>query len=256
MFRDPLFQTTDYQAFELSVRGALAIAIEEDPHSLAIQKAVPALNDRLRTMTGVIQNGQVTHTQALSTLEGMLVSRIGQLSSAIDDFVGGSFTCQFVPQSQGQAGSRTGLAAPSSGGSVGPLAPVPLPVTGLASAAPASGLGQYSMSRAVHTIPELWQEWTIGLQGQPSIERLDELYGSRWRTGLGKASERQFYSRRKTLITEIKRLAAIQAVAAIGPSEGGGQVQARDPFHVVITQLEEERKWAGLSLSKVIDRLK
>ena len=62
IFRDPLFQTADYRAFELSVRGALAIAVEEDPHSLAIQKAVPALNDRLRTMTGVIQNGQVTHT--------------------------------------------------------------------------------------------------------------------------------------------------------------------------------------------------
>ena len=48
-------------------------------------------------MTGVIQNGQVTHTQALSALEGMLVSRIGQLTSAIDDFVGGSFTCRFMP---------------------------------------------------------------------------------------------------------------------------------------------------------------
>jgi hypothetical protein len=47
---------------------------------------------------------------------------------------------------------------------------------------------------------------------------------------------------------EIKRLAAIQAVTAIRPSE--------DPFHVVITQLEEERKRASLSLSKVIDRLK
>jgi hypothetical protein len=256
IFRDPLFQTADYRAFELSVRGALAIAVKEDPHSLAIQKAVPALNDRLRTMTGVIQNGQVTHTQALSALEGMLVSRIGQLTSAIDDFVGGSFTCQFVPRSQGQGGSGTGLAALPGGGSVGPLAPVPLPVTGLAGATPAGGLGQYSMSRAVHTIPELWQEWTVGLQGQPSIERLDELYGSRWRTGPGKASERQFYSRRKTLITEIKRLATIQAAVTTGPGEGGGQAQARDPFQVVITQLEEERKRAGLSLSKVIDRLK
>lgn len=91
---------------------------------------------------------------------------------------------------------------------MGPLAPVPLPVAALARAAPTVP-GQYSMSRAVHTIPELWQEWTVGLQGQPSIERLDELYGSRWRSGPSKAPERQFYSRRKVLITEIKRLAAI-----------------------------------------------
>ena len=207
IFQDPLFQTADYRAFKLSVRGALTVAIEEDPYSLAIRKAVPALNDRLRTITGVIQNGQVTYTQALSALEGMLISRIGQLTSVIDDFVGGSFTCRFVPRSQSQAGA---WAAPTviDGGSIGPLAPVPLPVAVLAGATP-TGLGQYSMSRTVHTIPELWQEWTVGLQGQPSIERLDELYGARWRSGPGKASERQFYSRPKTLITEIKRLAAI-----------------------------------------------
>jgi hypothetical protein len=50
-------------------------------------------------MIGVIQNGQVTYTQALSALEGILVSRIGQLTSTINDFVGGSFTYQFVPRS-------------------------------------------------------------------------------------------------------------------------------------------------------------
>jgi hypothetical protein len=178
-----------YWAFELSVRGALALAVEEDPHSLAIHKAVPALNNQLQTMTGVIQNGQVTHAQALSALEGMLVSRIGQLTSAIDDFVGGSF--QFVPRSrsQGQGGSWAVPAAVDRG-SVGLLALV----TALARAAP-SGPGQYSMSRAVHTIPELWQEWTVGLQGQPSIERLDKLYSSHWRSGPSKAPERQFYSR-------------------------------------------------------------
>jgi hypothetical protein len=49
----------------------------------------------------------------------------------------------------------------------------------------------------------------MGLYSQPSIKRLDELYGSRWHTGPRKASKRQFYSRQKTLITKIRRLAAI-----------------------------------------------
>ena len=83
----------EYKAFKLSVYRALALAITEDPYSIAIQKAVPALNDQLRTMTGVIQNGQVTHAQALRSLEGIIASRVSQLTSAIDDFVGGSFTC-------------------------------------------------------------------------------------------------------------------------------------------------------------------
>ena len=54
IFKDPLFRTAEYKAFELSVSGALTMAVEEDSHSIAIQKAVPALNNRLRTMTGVI----------------------------------------------------------------------------------------------------------------------------------------------------------------------------------------------------------
>jgi hypothetical protein len=54
IFKDPLFQTAEYKAFELSVYGALAMAVDEDSYSLTIQKAVPALNNQLRTMTGVI----------------------------------------------------------------------------------------------------------------------------------------------------------------------------------------------------------
>jgi hypothetical protein len=104
---------------------------------------------------------------------------------------------------------------------------------------------QYHMSRTVQTIPELWQEWTVGLQGQPSIERLDELYGSSWRSGPAAASERQFYSRRKTLIAEIRRLAA----ALKAPPD-------EEAYNTVVRQLEDERRRARASLSKVIDTLK
>ncbi|KAN0066837.1 hypothetical protein V8E54_015009 [Elaphomyces granulatus] len=44
----------------------------------------------------------------------------------------------------------------------------------------------------------------MGLGGQPSVEDLDERWGSRWRHG----AEFQFYSRRKVVTTEIKRLVA------------------------------------------------
>ncbi|KAF7125749.1 hypothetical protein CNMCM5793_002042 [Aspergillus hiratsukae] len=234
IFRDPLFETAEYKAFELDVRGAITTAVEEDPHSIAIQKAVPAVNDRLRTMTAVIQSGQITHSQALRSLEGLMVSRIEQLTDAINDFVGGTFTCQFVPRSQI-------VPPPVSGAAFGPTAPIQLPVTALEKASQAP---QYHMSRTIQTIPDLWQEWTVGLKGQPSIERLDDLYGSGWRSGPEKSAERQFYSRRKTLITEIRRLAAAE------DSSFG------DPYQKVVAQLEEQRIQAGASLSKVIDALK
>ncbi|EED17239.1 hypothetical protein TSTA_022930 [Talaromyces stipitatus ATCC 10500] len=177
IFRDPLFQMAEYKAFELDIHMAVTTVMKEDPHSIAIQKAIPAVNDWLRTMTAAIQTGQVTHSQALRSLEDL-------------------------------------------------MAP------------------QYRMLRNTTTILELWKEWTVGLNGQLSIERLDELYGSGWSSGPESSAERQFYSRRKTLINEIRRLATVED-ASLG-----------DPCQTVVAKLEEERIRAGASLSKVIYALK
>jgi hypothetical protein len=191
-------------------------------------------------MTGIIQNGQATHAQALCSLEGLLTAKIEGIVGALSEFMGGSF--HFVPR--GQPAPPLTAAAPFTGASYLPNRPVALPLTALAQAA-AAPQPLYRMSRTLQTIPELWQEWTVGLQGQPSIEALDELHGSGWRSGPAAASERQFYSRRKALITEIRRLAA--AIRA-PPDEAACQV--------VIKQLEGERVRAKASLSKVIDTLK
>ena len=59
----------------------------------------------------------------------------------------------------------------------------------------------YKLNRDVHTIPALWRLWTVGIGGAPSVEELDQRYGSAWRQT---PSERQYYSMRKTLIDEIK----------------------------------------------------
>jgi hypothetical protein len=194
-------------------------------------------------MTGIIQNGQAAHAQALYALEDVLTTRIEQriegIAGALSDFVGGSF--HFVPRGQ-LAPAVVAAPAPVTGACPLPGRPVALPIAALAQAAEAP---QYRMSRTVQSIPELWREWTVGLQGQPSIERLDKLHGSGWRSGPTAASERQFYSRRKTLITEIRRL----AVAIKAPPD-------TEAYNRVILQLEDERKRAGASLSKVIDTLK
>jgi hypothetical protein len=93
----------------------------------------------------------------------------------------------------------------------------------------------YQLSRGVTTILDLWREWTVGLGGQLSVEALDERWGSRWRCG----AEFQFYSRRKVIIDEIKRLVA------------GGR-EAID----VVDSLEEQRLRSKASLSQVINALK
>jgi hypothetical protein len=125
----------------------LAIAVEQDPYIIIIQKAIPAVNDRLRIMTGIIQNRQATHAQALYALEDLLTTRIEQriegIAGALSDFVGGSF--HFVPRGQ-LAPALAAAPASAIGACPLPGRPVALPITALAQAAEAP---QYRMSRTI-----------------------------------------------------------------------------------------------------------
>jgi hypothetical protein len=73
------------------------------------------------------------------------------------------------------------------------------------------GLGEppkYQMCYTAKTVKALWHEWTVGLQGRPSINMLDRQWGSQWRAG--RRSELQFYSLRLEIIREIRRIAQAQ----------------------------------------------
>ena len=98
IFQDPVFKTLEYKTFKLRVRAAVAGVVEQDPHTIAIQKAIPAVNDQLCTMTSIIQNGQVTHTQALYSLDVLttrIKQRVERIARTLSNFIRGSF--YFVP---------------------------------------------------------------------------------------------------------------------------------------------------------------
>jgi hypothetical protein len=62
IFQDLVFETQEYKKIELRVKGALVIIIEQDPYIIAIQKTISTINNRLRIITGIIQNKQATYT--------------------------------------------------------------------------------------------------------------------------------------------------------------------------------------------------
>jgi hypothetical protein len=218
------------------VAVAVGAAREEDPQLVAIQKAVPAVCDRLRTIAGVIQTGLENNDASMQRMEG----RIAALESTVSDFCSGAFNFNmtFTPGSRRAKQSLPlcslpppppPLCLPAGAPSSGPM-PAPATIESLAAQPPT-----YHLSRGITTIPDLWREWTVGLGGQLSVEALDERWGSRWRHG----AEFQFYSRRKVIIDEIKRLMA------------GGR-EAVD----VVDSLEEQRLRSKASLSQVINALK
>jgi hypothetical protein len=232
VFADPLFQTPEYRKFKKDVTVAAEAGNREDRRLGRIEECMPMVGEHLRTMAGAIQTGLEGNDRSIRHMQEMVDVRLGTIENTLNRICDGSFT--FTPGSSRRAqGSQPScslpLRLPTAAPSSGPM-PAPTAIESLAEQPP-----MYHMSRGITTIPELWSEWTVGRGGQLSVEALDERWGSHWRHG----AEFQFYSRRKVIIDEIKRLLA------------GG----REAMHVV-DSLEEQRNKSKASLSQVINRLK
>lgn len=92
--------------------------------------------------------------------------------------------------------------------------------------------------RTVATVEEVWKEYRQGMDGQPAIEKLDSIWGSRWRP---EPRGRTWYSRRKVIWDKIKEYmtegmdeeAAVQEVEKL---RDGGTINK------LIRMLQDDRK--------------
>jgi hypothetical protein len=250
LFRDALFATAEYADFAAAVLAAADTLGHEDPHLVAIKKAIPAVNERLRSITSVIQTGHAAQATALAQVTGA----VNQLAGKLEDFLTGSFSLTFTP-------GRSRMLPQGFGGPAGqprqqtPPSPSPLDqrrqaAIDLGGAAPLPPLlpalerqeppaPSYRLSRQVRTVPDLWREWTVGLGGLPSVAALDAAYGSRWRS----PSERQYYSMRKVIIDEVIALA-------------GSRLEDQEAIAVAVEALERRRVQGQASLDKFIKAIK
>jgi hypothetical protein len=201
---------------------------------------MPILNNTLKTLSGAVEANRTAITEVdrkVNTLKEQLGGFFDNLSVTVTLSSPNSTGPQHMIQ--GTMGQAEGvLDAPSATYTRPPdlhiNAHSTLPPPTFPSAR--TQVETYSMNREATTILDLWREWTVGvLPGKPSIEQLNEKYGSKWRVG----KEANFYSTRKVLIDEIKRRA--------GP---GGDCEA------VVALLEEERRARKSSIKSMIMDLK
>jgi hypothetical protein len=252
LFRDALFASPEYASFTTAVLAAADTLQHEDPHLVAIAKAIPSISERLRSITDVIQTGQASHATGLAKVN----SSLNELTTKLEDFLTGSFSLTFtpgrsriLPQGYDPVGQPRRHTPPSpldpnqrqrqpvvDLGGPPPVAPIALERQ---EPAPANVAPSYRLSRQVVTVPDLWREWTIGLGGLPSVAALDAAYGSRWRS----PSERQYYSMRKVIIDEILAMA-------------GNSLDNQEAIEAAIEALEQQRVKARASLDKLIKVIK
>ncbi|KAL9936376.1 hypothetical protein V8E36_004444 [Tilletia maclaganii] len=80
----------------------------------------------------------------------------------------------------------------------------------LASSAPAPALPISNSHRSIATCTDLWREYKSGIGGLPSVEAMDQKWGSRWRS-VGK--DAKHYRRRMVIINAIKETMSSRCVS-------------------------------------------
>ena len=94
----------------------------------------------------------------------------------------------------------------------------------------------YSLSRTVKTVPDLWQEWTEGIDGGPAVSQLETAYGTSWR----RAEDRMFFSRRRNIVSAVEDMVR----------KGGSS-----PV-VAVAKLESVRQQKNWALNALAEELK
>ncbi len=188
---------------------------EEDPQIVVIQNVISHVGDRLHTIECVFKTRQDVQLKATEKL----AEEVKQLRATVGDFTSGCFQLTFtpgrnrlLPQSfdytlyRGEEFFSPALHAarhtfPRSTSLLSSPPPPFLslrPLDGPALCTPSvlealeknKEVPKYTLSRKISTIPEMWREWTVGTIGCPSVEELDQRYGTRWRP---EHKEQQFY---------------------------------------------------------------
>jgi hypothetical protein len=229
LFEASIWHSHEFLAFAARVREACH-SIQEDPHSLAIEKAIPSVSEKLRTVaTQLSAHDRLAHQKLreLSDELNYVKRKIDLLSEGLGQGLGGwNINITLTPNRRHIVASSQELQphahAQSHNSPPQPVTP-PLPLSlGQPTRSPlephtlrptASNTGSqptqlYRLPRDITTVEELVRMWREGLAGMPSVSSLEQRWGARWRP----ASEKAFYSTRKTIVDEVARRAAAKGL--------------------------------------------
>ncbi|KAK6854864.1 centromere DNA-binding protein complex CBF3 subunit [Apiospora arundinis] len=228
LFQQPVFQRIDFTVFAACVRDACRQS-RVDTHSEIIQKAIPAVAEKLRAVA-TQQIAAEKSVQQLTTEVRRLEDEVHHLRN-----LSWRVTMDITPNEREliqvhQFEHRRGPETQDQNRPQQPLASTCAQSSEHRGAQPP----QFRLPRTTKSIVDLLRIWRTGLPGMPSIDTLEARWGARWRP----LSEKAFFSKRKIIIDEIGRKAGA----------------TKRTEEVVAQQMDAERGTA--SLDKVIKILR
>jgi hypothetical protein len=204
VWKADVFATDAYRAFATRVTAACEAA--EEPGDLQLKKALPVVNDRLNMLQAELKWWKRKATR------GMTASKRKSTSSRR--------TCGSSKRWCAPVKGAPPSALPPPSASAPPIPATLAPNPTAPQVDPSREPFRYKFDRTVTTVPELWNEWSLGRGSGPSIQQLDSAWGAKWRD----PTEKQFYHRRLSIIKAIQR--RHESGQASSLQEGAVQLEA------------------------------
>jgi hypothetical protein len=253
IWRDPLFAMPEYIEFAERVEAGLVDS--EEPHFSLIDRVYPLIANELQTLSRTVTGAEALIRLEITREQRSMAAALQELREQRRLLEGlnqglnhrlyiNHWSHERIQEAESRL-ATAGLALPpivaDAPLTTGDLVDTDVAAAAAAATAPALQPNvdppSYTMIRTHATVTDLWQEWSVGWGGRPSIQSLDDAWGHRWRRG---RSEVSFYSRRRLIIGEIRRLQHARGIS----------------LTVAVQELEARRRQEGLSLTGLNERLR
>ncbi|OJD18721.1 hypothetical protein AJ78_01258 [Emergomyces pasteurianus Ep9510] len=234
LWSDPLFVREDYKAYAIEVARAVETVVK--PQEIQIQRDMIA--DQL-------QNIRQEMLQRIDKWGHECQQLQQKMTQQISDLINGhvAFSVRAVPQNSMIELTTASASSPRDivRSSMEPESNVPESADMTAVLLTSSSKkNSYTHSRTIQSVPDLWREWTTGLDGGPSVRSLED-QGGQWRKSSPK--EQMMFSRRKVIIDEIyKRESSGMSIDAAVQSIELIRQRGRLSLNSLIKLLKRERQ--------------
>ena len=246
LWQHPLFSDSEYLEFEVAARESTLSRSSHWDSQLraALPRMVDTLDGRLGEQTAAIRStkaeiskantslGRIEQKQdAQETLIAQLWIANRQLSEQLRTAVSASsqshsFTITGVtaapipsishPDAMGNldtsSTSNTALTSEIDMASSAPPNSSPSDHNPSSSILPSNNMEAYAMSRSVANVEEAWREYTIGLNGKPSVRAMYE-HKDRSRRRWDGETERHFYTQRRVIYRAVQAMATHRKIS-------------------------------------------
>ncbi|EIE89012.1 hypothetical protein RO3G_13723 [Rhizopus delemar RA 99-880] len=170
-----IFQTELYRNFEVEVLGSLEEEEEAFLSNRRVQLAMPEL-------VSTLQAGFGTITSSLLSMKAVNATEFKKINQSFGDFFALG-NAHFNSTANSGASFPTALTEPSPAGQAQRAEPEEIQTF-------------YKMNREIVSVTDVWREYSEGLGGNPSVQYLEERYGTAWRK---ERKDSRFFSRRNEI---------------------------------------------------------